>query len=165
MMFSQIAVFRRYVALSLVVIAHGATAQIAVPVESGSRLRASTAQQRLTPACSAAKQYVNLGRDHKVADIGPLFAPEVDYIGPDAKARRTGKEVADVYAAMSKTDWARLSEVHLYRLVPLNRNECFMEFSSGPPGGPILYGVDHFIVNAAGKIIWFRLFFEQAFRF
>ena len=163
MMHISSAVLRPGVALALAMAPNLASAQIVVPAESESP--STAAQVRLTPACVAARRYIDLGREHKAADIGTLFAETVDYVGPDGVTHSTGRQVADVYAAMSKTDWARLSEVHLYRLVPLNQNECFMEFSSGPPSGPILYAIDHFIVNGQGKVIWFRPFFQQAFRF
>jgi hypothetical protein len=140
-------------------------AEITEPPEVVAHSQVLTAAISLTPACVAAKKYVDLGAQHKVADIGALFAAQVDYIGPDGVARSRGQDVAKLYASMSKTKWAQLSKVVLFRLVPLHQNECFMEFTSGPPEGPVLYAVDHFIVGPDGKVIWFRPFFEQAFSF
>jgi hypothetical protein len=139
--------------------------EITEPQEMAAHSQVSTAAIPLTPACAAAKKYVDLGAQHKVADIGALFAAQVDYIGPDGVARSHGGDVAKLYASMSKTKWAQLSKVVLFRLVPLHQNECFMEFTSGPVAGPVLYAVDHFIVGPEGKVIWFRPFFEQTFSF
>jgi hypothetical protein len=142
-----------------------ARADVSVPPESGPASAGSTTRHDLTPGCVAARKYIDLGAAHRVAEIGGLFADKVDYVGPDGVARSDGGKVAKVYASMSKSDWALHSKVTLLRLVPLHRNECFMEFTSGPPEGPMLYGVDHFIVGSDGKVIWFRPFFQQAFSF
>jgi hypothetical protein len=120
----------------------------------------------LTPGCRAANEYIDLAMAGRYQDIGSLFAEKVDYVGPDAIARSNREEVTKVYAALGQAE-KKAGKPHgpiLKRLVPLNENECFMEFEifDFPAGAYRLYAVDHFIVGPDGKIVWFRPYFQES---
>ena len=159
---------RRLCALSLGVAfglagANAAFAQNAVAPEQG--VPPSGAITQLTPACRAAKQYIDLAIEGRYQDIGDLFADKVDYKGPDAVALSSREEVTKVYASLGEVE-KKAGKPHgprLKRLVPLNDNECFMEFEIYDYASAAyrLYAIDHFIVGSDGKIIWFRPYFQE----
>ena len=70
-----------------------ATAQVTVPPQTP-----PMSTEKLTPACAAAKAYVDLINAHRLGEVGSLFADKVDYIGPDAVHRSTRADVTKVYA-------------------------------------------------------------------
>jgi hypothetical protein len=136
------------------------TAHVTVPPQQGGAVGTG----KLTPACVAARSYFELGTQHRFTEMGALFAEKVDYIGPDGIARSSGADVAKIYAGMKDTHFRQLVQSDIFRLVPIGDNECFLEFAVSPSDGNTLFAVDHFIVDGQGKVIWFRPFFQQAFR-
>ena len=143
--------------------ANAASAQDLVPPEQGKP--PSGAPSQLTPACRAAKQYIDLAIADRFQDIADLFANKVDYVGPDAVALSDREDIRKGYIAVGDAE-KKAGKPHgpiLERLVPLNDNECFMEFERFDYAAAAyrLYAVDHFIVGADGKIVWFRPFFQE----
>lgn len=120
---------------------------------------------QLTPACRAAKQYIDLAIDGRFQEIGNLFADKADYVGPDAVPRSNAEDIKRVYVALGEVA-IKAGKPHrprLERLVPLNGNECFMEFDVFDYASAAyrLYAVDHFIVGPDGKVVWFRPYFQE----
>jgi hypothetical protein len=147
--------------------ADGASAQNTVPPELGASKGkpSSGAITQLTPACRAAKQYIDLAIDGRFQEIGDLFADKADYVGPDAIARSNAADIKKVYVALGEVA-IKAGKPHrprLERLVPLNDNECFMEFDVFDYASAAyrLYAVDHFIVGPDGKVVWFRPYFQE----
>jgi hypothetical protein len=130
-------------------------------VSSGER---GNLQAPLTPACRAAKNYIDLISQNRLDKMGGLFADQVDYVGPDAVSRSSGEEVGKLYAQLGDRTKSKAPKVRLGRLVPLHDNECFMEFDlfDDAAGRYKLTAIDHFIVGSDGRIVWFRPFFQQA---
>ena len=147
--------------------ANAASAQDIVPPELGASKGKppSGAITQLTPACRAAKQYIELAIDGRFREIGALFAAKADYVGPDAIARSNAEDIRKVYVALGEVA-IKAGKPHrprLERLVPLNDNECFMEFDVFDYASAAyrLYAVDHFIVGPDGKVVWFRPYFQE----
>jgi hypothetical protein len=147
--------------------ANAACAQNTVPpeLEASKGKPASGAITQLTPACRAAKQYIDLAIDGRFREIGELFADKADYVGPDAVARSNAEEIKKVYVALGEVA-IKAGKPHrprLERLVPLHDNECFMEFDVFDYASAAyrLYAVDHFIVGPDGKVVWFRPYFQE----
>jgi hypothetical protein len=147
--------------------ANAASAQNTVPPELGASKGkpSSGALTQLTPACRAAKRYIDLAIDGRFQEIGDLFADKVDYVGPDAVALSNREDIKKVYVALGEVA-IKAGKPHrprLERLVPLNGNECFMEFDVFDYASAAyrLYAVDHFIVGPDGKVVWFRPYFQE----
>jgi hypothetical protein len=149
-------------------VANAASAQNAVPPE----LRASKGKPpsgaitQLTPACRAAKRYIDLAIAGRYEEIGDLFADKVDYVGPDFRALGNREDIRKGYIAIGEGEIKAGNPPgpRLERLVPLNDNECFMEFERFDHAAAAyrLFAVDHFIVGPDGKIIWFRPYFQES---
>ena len=148
--------------------ANAACAQNTVPPELGASngRPPSSAIAKLTPACRVAKQYIDLANDGRFSEIGDLFADKVDYVGPDAVALRNREDIRRGYIAVGEAEkkTGNPRGPRLERLVPLNDNECFMEFERFDHAAAAyrLYAVDHFIVGPDGKVIWFRPYFQES---
>jgi hypothetical protein len=107
-------------------------------------------------ACSTPHKYVELINDGKYDSVGTLFADDAVYMGPDGKTRRGSKDIGAFYSRF------------LPRLKPDLRaskffeqdNECMMELEnkSTRTGGFTPAAVDHFTVDAAGKISSFIVY-------
>jgi hypothetical protein len=119
--------------------------------------------RRGTPACEAAYRYVVLVNLRRYAEIGSLFAGEVDYIGPDGRPLHRGADVGALYA--------RLGPVHqdvlqgrIYSLIPIGQRECILEFGTPNPETHEfqLAAVDHFFVGRDGKVTRFLAYFQTA---
>jgi hypothetical protein len=125
----------------------------------------SRAITQLTPACRAAKQYIDLAVDGRFREIGDLFADKVDYVGPDAVALRNKEDIRKGYVALEELarKAGKPNRPRLERLVPLHDNECFMEFDVFDYAAAAyrLFAVDHFIVGPDGKVVWFRPYFQE----
>jgi hypothetical protein len=119
----------------------------------------------LSPACRAAKQYIDLAREQRFAEIGDLFSDKVDYVGTDGVGHTNREDISKAYIALGEN--AKKSgkplRPRLERLSPLHDNECFMEFDNFDyaEGAYRLFAVDHFIVGPDGKVVWFRPFFQE----
>ena len=148
-------------------VANAAFAQDVVPPELGASKgkRPSAAVTQLTPACRAAKRYVDLAAAGHYREIGDLFADKVDYVGPDFRALSNREDIRKGYIAIGVIEIkAGNPGPRLERLVPLNDNECFMEFErfDYEAAAYRLFAIDHFIVGPDGKIIWFRPYFQES---
>jgi hypothetical protein len=149
-------------------VANAASAQSAVPPELGASKGKppSGAITQLTPACRAAKRYIDLAIAGRFQEIADLFADKVDYLGPDAVALSDREDIRKGYIAIGEAE-KKAGKPHgprLERLVPLNDNECFMEFERFDYAAAAyrLYAVDHFIVGPDGKVVWFRPYFQES---
>jgi len=147
--------------------ANAVSAPDTVPPELGASKgkRPSGAITQLTPACRAAKRYIDLAIDGRFQEIADLFADKVDYVGPDAVALSDREDIRKGYIAIGEAE-KKAGKPHgprLERLVPLNDNECFMEFERFDYAAAAyrLYAVDHFIVGPDGKVVWFRPYFQE----
>lgn len=146
--------------------ANAAFAQDLVPPEQASKgKRPAAAVTQLTPACRTAKQYADLAVAGHYREIGDLFAEKVDYLGPDFRALSNREDIRKGYVAIGVIEIkAGNPGPRMQRLVPLNDNECFMEFErfDYEAAAYRLFAIDHFIVGPDGKIIWFRPFFQES---
>ena len=147
--------------------ANAVSAQDIVPPELGTSKGKppSGAVTQLTAACRAAKQYIELAIEGRFQEIADLFADKVDYVGPDAVALSDREDIRKGYIAIGEAE-KKAGKPHgprLERLVPLNDNECFMEFERYDYAAAAyrLYAVDHFIVGPDGKVVWFRPYFQE----
>jgi hypothetical protein len=152
-------------ALCLALGPQAALGQETTPPERASPSGPTAAGHGLTPACRAAKQYIDLAVADKFSQIGDLFADHVSYVGPDAVPLATRAEIQKVYQALGEgaARQGKPLRPRLERLVPLHDNECFMEFALYDYGRGEFrpFAVDHFIVNDEGKVIWFRPYFQE----
>ena len=126
----------------------------------------SSAKTHLTPACKVAKQYIELAKAGRFAEIGDLFADKVDYVGPDARALNNREDIRKGYIGVGdveKKDGTPPGP-RIERLAPVNQNECFLEFERFDYRAAAyrLYAVDHFIIGADGKVVWFRPYFQES---
>lgn len=155
-------VFRKIAGAAWIVLMVGlafpAAAQVTVPT-----LTPPTLTAKLTLACATAKTYVELIDAQRLNEVGSLFADKVDYVGPDAVHRSTRAEVTKVYADVGVARKKYPPKMRITRLSPINDNECFMEFDSYDYSKKryVLLAVDHFITDTAGKVVFFRPFFQQ----
>ena len=148
-------------------VSNAAFAQDVVPPELGASKgkRPSAAVTQLTPACKTAKAYADLAVAGHYREIGDLFADKVDYLGPDFRALSDREDIRKGYIAIGVIEIkAGNPGPRMERLVPLNDNECFMEFErfDYEAAAYRLFAIDHFIVGPDGKIIWFRPFFQES---
>ena len=144
--------------------ANAAFAQDLVPPELQAK-HPSAAVTQLTPACKTAKAYADLAVAGHYREIGDLFADKVDYLGPDFRALSNREDIRKGYVAIGVIEIkAGNPGPRMQRLVPLNDNECFMEFErfDYEAAAYRLFAIDHFIVGPDGKIIWFRPFFQES---
>jgi hypothetical protein len=119
-----------------------------------------------TPACHAATNYINAVAAQDPAKLASLFAPKMDFAGPDGKNRTEPGEVKDMYtklfAARRATNPARENDMRprfrFTSLAPSGLGSCFLEFDSlnYVTGRYDFNTVDHFWVDDEGKIVKFR---------
>ena len=119
------------------------------------------APAKLTPACRAAHDYTTLGPAKS-----DVFADQVDYIGPDGKAKSSKADILAGYAAAGAKmqQSARASTFRITHLLPIGERECLLEFeqTDASTGEYFLVAIDHFKVNDQGKVIFFRPFVQTA---
>jgi len=86
--------------------ANAASAQDMVPPELGASKGKppSGAITQLTPACRAAKQYIDLAIAGRFREIADLFADKVDYVGPDAVALSDRENIRKGYIAIGEAE-------------------------------------------------------------
>jgi hypothetical protein len=136
------------------------------PATPAGRSSTTGAITQLTPACRAAKRYIDLASARRYKEIGDLFADKVDYVGPDARALSNREDIKKGYFAVAEaeTKAGNPPGPRLKSLVPLNDNECFMEAErfDHVAAAYRLFSIDHFIVGPDGKVIWFRPYFQES---
>lgn len=119
----------------------------------------------LNPACRAGQEYMTRV-NNDIGSTGALFADKVDYIGPDGLPKTTNAEITATYIAAGEVKKAHKmgAVARIVHLVPIGATECLMEFDQVVTDGgkPYLVAIDHFGVDKAGKIIFFRPFVQTA---
>lgn len=106
------------------------------------------------PACAAAKKYVDLINAGRYSELGSLWADDGVFLAPDGKFRKGPKEITAFYAeflSRAKPDIVPISFM-------ADGNECVMELAAktsetGRPNAYVLGAIDHFTVNAEGKVV------------
>ncbi|MGE0387425.1 MAG: nuclear transport factor 2 family protein [Gammaproteobacteria bacterium] len=104
------------------------------------------------PACQPAQQYVDITAQRRYQDLGSLFAEDAVFVAPNGKVLRGADEIGAFYAAFLPTidpDNVPISFI-------ADGSECVMELVSRIKHGDGKYrlaAIDHFTVNAAGKIV------------
>jgi hypothetical protein len=117
------------------------------------------------PACRAGQKYTVAARSGDTVAYAAIWADKVDYIGPDGKALGTNKEVVEVYQKYVHPEVVRkLPPQFISNLLPINDTECMVEFAQIDPAtkATVFLAVDHFKVDAAGKVIFFRPYAQTA---
>lgn len=119
----------------------------------------------LNPACRAGQEYMTRVNGD-IGSTGALFADTVDYIGPDGLPKTTNAEITATYIAAGEVKKAHKmgAVARIVHLVPIGATECLMEFDQivSDGGKPYLVAIDHFGVDKAGKITFFRPFVQTA---
>jgi hypothetical protein len=107
-------------------------------------------------ACNTPREYVRLINDGKYDSVGSLFADNAVYMGPDGKTRHGSKEVGAFYSSFLPRLKPRLRASRFFQ----EDNECMMELEnkSNPNGEFAPTAVDHFTVDAGGKISRFIVY-------
>ena len=108
-----------------------------------------------TPACRVASLFIDHLNCRNFEGIGQLFEDPTDVTGPDGSMYR---HPSDVVAFMSRgfeamtTHW----RFKIANLVAVGINGCLLEFEVSEDDGPFeAVAVDHFELNADGKIVRF----------
>ena len=115
----------------------------------------SLPDSQLTPACRAARLFIDYLNSRNFEGIAQLFADPTDVTGPDGLKYHRGADVAAFmgrgFKAMT-THW----RFKIANVVPVGKNACLLEFEVSEDGGPFeAVAVDHIELNAEGKIIRF----------
>ncbi|MEZ5736791.1 MAG: nuclear transport factor 2 family protein [Novosphingobium sp.] len=120
------------------------------------RLVASDLPQDLTPACRAAKEFLECLNTQDAKRIRGLLANEVQMVGPDG---RTLTDPAE-FEAIEEQGFNNMEQpwrFELVNLLPFGSHGCLMEFTVASdsemafrPGA-----IDHFEVDDEGKIVRF----------
>src|SRR5262249_18506066 len=107
-------------------------------------------------ACGPPREYVKLINDGKYDSVGNLFADNAVYMGPDGKTRHGSKDIGDFYASFLQRLKPQLRASKFFE----QGNECMMELEnkSNRTGEFTPIAVDHFTVDAAGKISSFIVY-------
>jgi len=118
----------------------------------------ATANDDLRPACKTPRMYVDLLGSGRYEEIGALYADNAVYYGPDGKTRHGRKEIADFYT----TGLPKKGTLRVYATSYLqDGKDCIVELAGGYVGDKqslALGAIDHFTVNADGKIERFIMF-------
>jgi hypothetical protein len=113
-------------------------------------------REDLTPACRAAKAFLACLNAQDAKGIRALLADRVEMVGPDGRIYADPAE----FEAIEERGFSNMDQpwrFELVNLLPFGANGCLMEFTvSSHPGMVFVPGaVDHFQVDAAGKVVRF----------
>jgi len=110
---------------------------------------------QLTPACRAASLFIDYLNARNFEAIGKLFADPTDVTGPDGTKHRHPADVVTFMGNGFKAMNTRWS-FRILHLVPVGKNGALLQFEVSEDDGPFeAVAVDHFELNADGKIIKF----------
>ena len=104
------------------------------------------------PACQPARQYVDITAARRYQDLGTLFADDAVFVAPNGKVLRGAKEIGAFYEGFLPT----IDPDNIPISFIADGTECVMELVSRVKHGDGKYrlaAIDHFTVNAAGKIV------------
>jgi hypothetical protein len=106
-------------------------------------------------ACDAAEEYVKLINNSKYDSVGGVFADDAVYMGPDGKTRHGSKEIGAFYSRFLPIFKPQLRASRFFA----QGNECMMELENKNQSGEFApTAVDHFTVDAAGKVSKFIVY-------
>jgi SnoaL-like domain len=107
-------------------------------------------------ACNPPREYVKVINEGKYNSVGNLFADNAVYMGPDGKTRHGSKDIGDFYSSFLPRLKPQLRASRFFE----QGNECMMELEnkSNRTGEFTPIAVDHFTVDAAGKISSFVVY-------
>jgi hypothetical protein len=118
--------------------------------------RAAT-EGKLTPACKAAKRYMEIIEARDLAGIRDLFAENAEYTGPDGTTVNELDKIVASYERGLKNSNTASWHFRIANLLPFEKNGCLLEFATSfdQPNQFVLSAVDHIEVNAQGKVTKF----------
>ncbi|MGH7916416.1 MAG: nuclear transport factor 2 family protein [Candidatus Binataceae bacterium] len=132
---------------------------IALSLCAGSSLAAEAPGVTLASAaaaCATPHKYVTMINAGRYDAIGGLFAPDAVYMGPDGKTRHGAKNIGKFYESFLPILKPHLKAVSYTQ----SGNQCFMELAnkSKRTGTYSLTAIDHFFINADGRIAKFIVY-------
>lgn len=117
---------------------------------------AAAAEAKLTPACRVAKSYIDLINARDVNGVRDLFAEKTDYTGPNGLPLTTRDEVGKSYERGLTSPTSKTWQFRVANLAPFGKSGCLLEFETAfQPDQFELAAVDHFEVDAQGKVVKF----------
>ncbi|MGH8014168.1 MAG: nuclear transport factor 2 family protein [Candidatus Binataceae bacterium] len=115
-----------------------------------------TAPTSPAAACATPHKYVKMINTGQYDAIGGLFTPAAVYMGPDGKTRHGAKAIGEFYAHLLPALKPHLKAISYTE----SGNQCFMELAnkSKKTGTYSLTAIDHFFINADGRIAKFIVY-------
>lgn len=106
--------------------------------------------------CGPPHEYIRLISAGQYDSVGGLFSGDAVYMGPDGKTRHGSKAVGAFYSEFLP----KLKPMLMASIYMQQGNECMMELENkdSKTGEYMAAAVDHFTVNADGKISKFVVF-------
>jgi hypothetical protein len=125
------------------------------PAQSGSGVYKGVPQAGKPPAgaaCRVAKAYVDAIQQHHYADVAKLYTDDAVFLGPMGKLMQGGQAINQFYVQGIGKMRSKIVAVTYMG----DETDCMVELAAvtDPSGeGPFrLVSVDHFTLNAAGKV-------------